>query len=40
MSDSEFRWFRHFWDEIFPALTEAAIGQRVEPLVNIDDNTP
>jgi hypothetical protein len=40
MSDDEFRWFRHFWDEIFPALTEAAVGQRVEPLVNIDDNTP
>lgn len=40
MSDAEFRWFRHFWDEIFPVLTEAAIGQRVEPLTDIDDRTP
>lgn len=40
MTDKEFRWFRHFWDEILPALAEAAIGQRIEPLTDIDDSTP
>jgi len=40
MSPLEFRWFRHFWDEIFPVLTEIAIGQRVDPLIDIDEGTP
>jgi len=40
MSDKEFRWFRHFWDEIFPALTQIAVNHRIEPLVDIDDSTP
>jgi hypothetical protein len=39
MSDDEFRWFRHFWDEILPALTEEAIGHRIEPLTDIDERT-
>lgn len=37
MTDEEFRWYRHFWNEILPALTEVAIGHRVEPLVGLRD---
>lgn len=37
MSDEEFGYYRHFWDQILPALTEAALGHRVEPLFGLRD---
>lgn len=39
MRDEEFRWYRHFWNEILPALTEAAVDHRTEVLVNLDDSS-
>lgn len=39
MTDEEFRWYRHFCNEILPALTEVAIGHRVEPLVGLRDQS-
>lgn len=38
MNDEEFRWYRHFWSEVLPALTQAAVNHRTEVLVNLDDN--
>jgi hypothetical protein len=39
MDDEEFRWYRHFWNEVLPALAEAAVGHRVEPLLGLDDHS-
>lgn len=38
MSDKEFRWYRHFWNEVLPALMQAAVGHKAEVLINISNN--
>lgn len=35
MQQKDFIWFRHLWNDLFPALTEAAIGHRIEPKFNL-----
>jgi hypothetical protein len=34
MVQKDFIWYRHFWKEVIPAMSEA-VGYRVEPLFNI-----
>jgi hypothetical protein len=40
MAEKDFRWFRHFWTEQFPALTDLALDRRVKPVFNIADDVP
>jgi hypothetical protein len=40
MNDTEWARYRHFWDEMFPALVEAATGLQIQVLRDIDDTTP
>jgi hypothetical protein len=39
MSDEEFRWYRHFWNEVLPALMQAAVNHRAEVLVGLDNSS-
>jgi hypothetical protein len=39
MDDEEFRWYRHFWKEILPALTQAAVDHRTQVLTNVGDHS-
>jgi len=40
MIQKDFRWYRHLWNEMIPALAEAAVDHRVEPVFNIADGAP
>ncbi len=35
MIDKDFRWFRHLWGQLFPAVSELALNYRIEPKFNI-----
>jgi hypothetical protein len=37
MTDREFDWFKHFIDEMIPAMSQAA-GGRITPKFNLDSN--
>lgn len=39
MVQRDFIWFRHFWKEVFPAMSET-VAYRVEPLFNIANSRP
>lgn len=38
MDQADFIWFRHFWTDVLPALTEVAVGQRIIPVFDIADS--
>lgn len=40
MIDKDFRWFRHWWKQQLPALSEVALNHRIQPVFNIADSTP
>ena len=40
MIQKDFIWYRHFWNEILPALSALAVGFRVEPRFNLADDKP
>jgi hypothetical protein len=40
MIQKDFRWFRHFWREQFPALSEVALSHRIKPKIDLADDTP
>lgn len=39
MPNKDFRWFEHLWKEQFPALTNAILDYRIEPIFDISDAT-
>ena len=40
MIDKDFAWFRHFFTNQVPAITEVATGHRVEPMFNHAESAP
>lgn len=40
MIEKDFRWYRHFWDDMFPAITELALDYRLKPMRDLSDKSP
>jgi hypothetical protein len=40
MIDKDFRWFRHWWKQQLPALSEIALNHRIQPVFNIAESAP
>lgn len=40
MIQKDFRWFRHFWNDLFPALSAVALNHRIKPKFNLADKAP
>ena len=40
MIQKDFTWFRHFWKQILPAMSEVILSHRLEPVFDIADSRP
>jgi hypothetical protein len=39
MPEKDYEWYKRFWSDLLPAVTEAAVGYRIKPVTNLSSET-